>query len=200
MNLKEQFNRSFSYTWYLYVLAIVVPCVAFPMAFSFMHRAQEYEKLSLFLSNTIKDDSLSSVLEEKFKDEGVKTVELISFNHNDNESMYLKKLNVVGINRCDVLIIPESYLDTINPAGCMVAFNDEVKELCSAKEESFYKYEDVDYAVELTDKSPLKNYVSLNENVKYYAFLGGKSWNVGKYSSKTPNTSNAFELVSYLIG
>lgn len=200
MNLRNQFKRSFSYTWYLYVLAIVVPCVAFPIAYSFMHRPQEYEKLSLFVSGPIKDDSLSLILENKFKDSGVKTVELISFDYQDNETMYLKKLNVVGINRCDVLIIPESYLYTINPEGCMIEFNDEIKELCAASEETYYQYENKDFAVELTSKSPLGSFVSLNDSMKYYAFLGGKSWNVGNYSSKRPNTENAFGLISYIVG
>lgn len=200
MTLKEQFKKSFSYTWYLYVLAIVIPCVAFPLAYSFMHRPQEYEKLSLFISSNLIDDKLENELESKFKDKGVKNIEIVSFDSEDNEYMYLQKLNVVGINKCDVLIIPENMVDTLNPKGSMIEFNDDVKAKCNSSSENYFKYEELDYGLELTDLSPLKAYNCLKTGVKNYLFIGGKSWNVGDYSGKVPNTTNAFDLVSYLIG
>lgn len=200
MTLKDKFKKSFSYTWYLYVLAIVVPSIAFPLSYSFMHRPQEYQKLSLFLSVNGQKDELSKDIENMFKDEGVKNVEIVSFDNADNEYMYLQKLNVVGINKCDVLIIPESMLNTLNPMGSMIEFNEDVKTKCNALDQDFFSYEDKDYGVKLTDSTPLKRYECIKSDEKYYAFLGGKSWNVGEYSSKTPNSSHAFDLMRFLIG
>jgi len=200
MTLKERFKSSFSYTWYFYLIALVLPSVAFPLAYSFMHRPQQYEKLSLFISSSLKDDSFEKALEDKFSPLGVKSVEVVSFDPMLSESMYLKKLNVVGINRCDVLLIPEDKLNTLNPSGCMVEFNDDIKSLCSSQEEEYFTYEEKDFAIKLTSVSPVGEYATLTSNTNYYLFLGGSSWNTGEYSSKAKTTGNAFELIKYLIG
>lgn len=200
MNLKNQFKKTFSYTWYLYLIALVVPCVAFPLAYSFMHRPQEYEKLSIFLSCNVGENDFSRTIEKAFKDKGVRSVEVVSSDPNDNEYMYLQKLNVVGVNKCDVLIIPESMVSSLDPKGSMIEFNEDIKNRCNVSSESFYNYLGLDYGVTLTDVSPLKAYGFIKSEVKYYAFLGGKSWNVGEYSTSVPNTTNAFDFMRYIVG
>ena len=200
MTLKKQFKKTFSYTWYLYLIALVVPCVAFPLAFSFMHRPQEYEKLSIFLSTNVKENDFSNKIENDFKDKGVRAVDIVSYDPEDNEYLYLQKLNVVGINKCDILIIPESMVSTLNPKTSMIEFNVDIKAQCDVENEIFYNYDGLDYGVELTDKTPLLEYGLVKKTAKYYAFLGGKSWNAGEYSLKSPNTSNAFDLMRFIVG
>lgn len=201
MTIKTKFQKTFAYTWYLYLLAIVIPCICFPLAYSFMHRAQEFEKLSLFLSNTIEDSSkLEKNLLEKFKEKGVKKIDITSYDASGNVYMYSQKLSVVGLNRSDVLIIPNSKIGEINLLGSMIGFNEDIKNRCNSVSESYYSYEGIDYGLKISKTSYITNYVKLSESEDYYLFLGGNSWNVGEYSTKAMTTTNAFELVKYLIG
>lgn len=200
MTLKESFKKSFPYTWYLYVVAIAIPCVAFPAAYSFAHRPQEFEKLNLFVSSVVSDSKLSDNIQSLFKDKGVKAVEVASFDPNDNEYLYIEKLNVVGLNKCDILVIPENRLNLINAKACMIELNEDIKSECNILDCDYYTVDNIDYGVKLTVNTPLKDYVSLNNGVNYYAFLGGKSWNVGSYSNKNPNSTNAFGLMQFIVG
>lgn len=199
MTIKEQFKKSFSYTWYLYLIAILLPCVAFPVSYSFLHRPQEYEKLSLFLSVNVSDNKFATSLENKFKDNGVKNVEIVSFDAEDNEFGYYQKLTVVGVNKCDVLILPENKIDRIDVQGSFVELNDDIKNRSNITTENCYLVDGASYGVNVSDSKALKNHNLIKQNTNYYAFLGGKSWNIDSYSTKSVTTSNAFSLLSYLL-
>lgn len=200
MTLKEQFKRSFAYTWYLYVLAIALPSVAFPLAYSFMHRPKENEKLTLFISCDIETSKLEDLILEKFKDDGVKTVDAYSYNADGNELMFEEKLKIVGINSADILIVPEYKLDSIDYLTNAVELVSEVKEKCNITDEEIFKYENFEYAVNMPENTPISEFVSFKKDTKYYAFFGGKSANVGKYSLSDKTSENAFKLMSYLLG
>ena len=62
MKFSKQFKKSFSYTWYLYLIAIVIPAVLFPLSYSFMHRPKQYEMLSLFVPVSLKTDKADDLL------------------------------------------------------------------------------------------------------------------------------------------
>ena len=76
MKFSTQFKKSFSYTWYLYLLAIVVPAILFPLSYSFMHRAKANETLSIFLPCYAKDKAEDKLFED-FKDLGIRKTEVI---------------------------------------------------------------------------------------------------------------------------
>ena len=76
MKFSTQFKKSFSYTWYLYLLAIVVPAILFPLSYSFMHRAKANETLSIFLPCYAKDKAEDKLFED-FKDLGIRKNEVI---------------------------------------------------------------------------------------------------------------------------
>lgn len=199
MTLKEKFKKAFSYTWYLYLIAIVVPCVGFPLAFSYLHRPGENEKLSLFLSSDVNTTELENTLLNEFKTDGVKNVDVYSQNSNGNELMYLQKLNVVGLNSCDIIVIPESRLGVFDPVIYSVEINQTIKDYCKIESELFYTSAGKEYAVELPSSTPLKTYSSFQDNTKYYAFFGANSFNVGEFSSKPKTSTNAFKLMKYIL-
>lgn len=200
MNFKTQFKKSFSYTWYLYLLAIVLPSIIFPLSFSFMHRAQEYQTLSLFVSCDDYSDKMSSKIKKDLSIDGLKKVEIISSDPYDNEFNYYQKLTVIGYNRCDILILPEDKIERARIYTASIELNDEVKTLCGISDESFYSYEEKPYGVEIPKTSPISSEISVAEDKKYYAFLNGNSWNIGSYSSQPKTTNNAFELMKYILG
>ena len=200
MNFKVEFKKSFSYTWYLYLLAIVLPSIIFPLSFSFMHRALEYQTLSLFLSCSDYSDEITSNIKKDLSIDGLKKVEIISSDPYDNEFNYYQKLTVIGYNRCDILILPEDKIERARIYTASIELNDEVKTLCGITNQNFYSYEDKAYGVEITETSPIKNEIKVVDDKKYYAFLNGKSWNIGNYSSQAKTTNNAFDFMKYILG
>ena len=102
MTFKKQFKESFSYTWYLYLLAIAIPAILFPLSYSFMHRPKEYETLSIFIPTELKDEKAEDTLLSKFKENGVRKVDIIYSNPNDQYT-FSNKLAVVGYNTCDLI-------------------------------------------------------------------------------------------------
>ena len=113
MKFSKQFKKSFSYTWYLYLIAIVLPSILFPLSYSFMHRPKQYEMLSLFVPVSLKTEKADDLLYEQFKDLGIRTAEVINVESNDSVVNFVKKLSVVAYNRCDIMIIPEKELENV---------------------------------------------------------------------------------------
>lgn len=200
MKFSTQFKKSFSYTWYLYLIAIGLPSVLFPLSYSFMHRPKQYETLSLFVPVTLKTEKADDILFEQFKDLGIRTAEVINVESNDNTVEFVKKLSVVAYNRCDILIISEVELNNVGIETASLELSSEVKQMCEISDETVYSYEGVDYGVILPKTTPIVEFANLNEDANYYAFLNQKSWNIGEYSSKKMNTENAFKMMKYILG
>lgn len=200
MKFSTQFKRSFSYTWYLYLIAIIVPSVLFPLSYSFMHRPKQYEMLSLFVPVSLKTDKAEDLLFEKFEDLGIRTAEIINIETNDSEVQFVKKLSVVAYNRCDIMIIPEKELQNVGIETASLELTSEVKKLCKIEGETLHTWEEVDYGVMIPKTTPLTEFVDLQEGINYYAFLNSKSWNIGEYSGKKVNTENAFKMMQFILG
>ena len=196
MKFSKQFKKSFSYTWYLYLLAIVIPAIAFPLSYSFMHRAKPNETLSLFIPCFAKDKA-EDILFEEFKDLGIRKTEVIEADYLEDEVTFAKKISVVAYNRCDLIILPEEKLQSIGIETAALELTSEVKELCNITTE---KIDESGYGVELPKVTPLNEIANLKEDKNYYAFIAAKSWNIGEYSQSKAHTENAFKFLKYALG
>ena len=199
MKFSTQFKKSFSYTWYLYLLAIVVPCVLFPLSYSFMHRAKQNETLSIFLPCYANDDAEDKLFEQ-FKDLEIRKAEVIVADIDESEYDFSKKLSVVAYNRCDLMIIPEDKLDKVGIQTASLELTNDVKEFCKISDEKTYVTEEKEWGVELPQNTPLKELSRLKNSTNYYAFLSAKSWNIGVYSNSKVNTENAFKFMQFILG
>jgi len=200
MKFSKQFKKSFSYTWYLYLLAIALPSVLFPLSYSFMHRPKQNETLSLFVPVSLISEKADDILFEKFKDLGIRKAEVINVESNENVGEFVKKLSVVAYNRCDIMIIPEVELDKVGIETASIELSAEIKELCQISSEDIYSYENVDYGVKIPSNTPVSEFADLKNDANYYAFLNSKSWNIGEYSTSKLHTENAFKMMQYILG
>ena len=199
MKFSTQFKKSFSYTWYMYLLAIVLPAVIFPLSYSFMHRAKQNETLSIFLPCYANEDAEDKLF-EKFKDLGIRKTEVIVADIDESEYDFSRKLSVVAYNRCDLMIIPEDKLEKVGIQTASLELTSEVKELCKITDEKIYVTEEKEWGVKIPETTPLKDISKLKNDTNYYAFLSAKSWNIGEYSNSKANTENAFKFMQYVLG
>ena len=196
MKFSTQFKKSFSYTWYLYLLAIVIPAILFPLSYSFMHRPKQNETLSIFVPCYAKKNGEDKLFEE-FKDLGIRKTEIIEADYLEDEYTFAKKISVVAYNRCDIIILPEEKLENIGIETAALELTSEVKELCNITDETIDKS---GYGVEVPKITPLNEIANLKEDKNYYAFIAAKSWNIGAYSQSKVHTENAFKLMQYILG
>ena len=196
MKFSTQFKKSFSYTWYLYLLAIVVPAVLFPLSYSFMHRAKQNETLSIFLPCYAKENAEDKLFEQ-FKNLGIRKTEVIEADYLEDEVTFAKKISVVAYNRCDLIILPEEKLGSIGIETAALELTSEVKELCYITDE---KLDESGYGVEVPKTTPLKEIANLKDEKNYYAFIAAKSWNIGEFSQSKVHTENAFKFMQYVLG
>ena len=196
MKFSTQFKKSFSYTWYLYLIARVVPAVLFPLSYSFMHRAKQHETLSIFIPCYAKENAEDKLF-ETFKDLGIRKTEVIEADYLEDEVTFAKKISVVAYNRCDLIILPEEKIEKIGIESAALELTSEVKEFCNITTE---KMTESGYGVELPKTTPLNAIANLKEDKNYYAFIAAKSWNIGEYSQSKAHTENAFKFMQYVLG
>ena len=200
MKFSTQFKKSFSYTWYLYLLAIVLPTIAFPLSFSFMHRAKQHETLSIFVPSSLKNDKGDEFLLEKFKDSGVRKTEFVTFDPEVSIYNFYQKLTVVAYNTCDLIVLPEETVEKALVNTAAIELTNEIKNMCLITSENIKSVNEIEYGVELPKNTPLAEFANLKEETNYYAFLNAKSWNIGEYSTSKVHTENAFKLMQYFLG
>ena len=199
MKFSKQFKKSFSYTWYLYLLALVIPSLLFTFSFSFMHRPKEYEILSLFLSCNLTENAEDKFYEE-VKDFNIKKAELVNADPYNTEVGFDQKLSVVGYNRCDLIVLPLEECDSVGIFTVALEFDEEIKNFCKIEGENLYTFDGKTCGVELSHDSPLMKFGDFKKDINYYAFLNAKSYNIGDYSLHNPHTDNAFKLMQYALG
>lgn len=199
MTFEKQFKKSFSYTWYLYLLAIAIPAILFPLSYSFMHRPKEYETLSIFIPTELKDKKAEDTLLSKFKENGVRKVDIIYSNPNDQYT-FSNKLAVVGYNTCDLIFLPEGIVEKTGIHTAALELTSEVKIYFNIEEEKTYVVQEKEYGIELNENNKLDEISTLEKDTKYYVFINGASANIGQFSNKKTTSENCVKLLHYFLG
>jgi hypothetical protein len=189
---KARIASVMKYTWPLYIISLVITVVFLDFIFGVVHRTPTYKTLTLFLSGKVENSKkLKSDLLERFKDNDLKSVTLISAKVDDVD--YYSKLSVPGYNSADILIIPVSKLETLNVSAFGLELENEL--ITSFYQDmTLYQQDDINYGVKL-DKEKVKEYL-LPPEEDCYMILNGKSQNIGVYGPKQiKEHDNALNLV-----
>ena len=189
---KARIASVMKYTWPLYIISLVITVVFLDFIFGVVHRTPTYKTLTLFISGKVENSKkLKSDLLERFKDNDLKSVTLISAKVDDVD--YYSKLSVPGYNSADILIIPVSKLETLNVSAFGLELENEL--ITSFYQDmTLYQQDDINYGVKL-DQEKVKEYLlPLEEDC--YMILNGKSQNIGVYGPKQiKEHDNALNLV-----
>lgn len=189
---KARIASVMKYTWPLYIISLVIIIVFLDFIFGVVHRTPTYKTLTLFISGKVENSKkLKSDLLERFKDNDLKSVTLISAKVDDVD--YYSKLSVPGYNSADILIIPVSKLETLNVSAFGLELENEL--ITSFYQDmTLYQQDNINYGVKL-DKEKVKEYL-LPPEEDCYMILNGKSQNIGVYGPKQiKEHDNALNLV-----
>ena len=180
--MNKRFKDTFSSEWVKYVVVIVLSVAIWIAAFGLYHAPKPYEKIELFFAGKVKDYSFSGVAEKSI--DGIKKVEISSIAPSAG-IQFDKKYEVVGLNGCDVVLVPLSVAEKTDCKGSFLPLE--------GMGESFEQGGEA-YGVFLPDSAivALSRYFEFGEE-RYVAFVVASSVNAGKASD------HAIVFVKWLV-
>lgn len=190
---KKRIGTVIRYTWPVYIVVTVFIILFMNFVFGVAHPTPAYKTLTLFISGEVTDlKKLQQDLLDKYEDKELKSVSTIS--SYPGQGQYYTKLSVAGYASADILIIPESTLDTLVVKKFALELKEEI--IASYYQGlSLYQQDEVNYGIKL-NKEIVKEYMTLPEE-DCYLILNAASENIGQYALKNANEehTNAFDLV-----
>ncbi|MFA5686739.1 MAG: hypothetical protein WCZ47_00360 [Bacilli bacterium] len=198
----QNFKKRLAYDWIYYVLSIVLSIVLWRGAFGLLHRYKFYEKIELFIAANIVDDSFNEEIILQVNDPSLKSFELNQALPSD--SAFASKLQYVGYQYSDLLILSESVISNIACDEVFLLIDQEIKESYLEKEEEYFLFEEESYGFLLRDvnkSSWLDEYINFDISEKYYLFVSGASQNISnKGNYQTPEYDLALKCLKVLLG
>ena len=181
----EKFKARFIYDWVLYVAVTIAAIGIWSLAFGLYNAPAPTETINLFFAGDVIDRSLQDEGVAALKDYGVKSVQISSCNV--SESLFNTKYSVVGLNGCDVVLVPESVANETECASTFTPLNGLGEE---------YLQGEVAYGVYLPDKTvaALGKYFEFTSE-RYVVFAVGSSPNAGEDGL----TDNAVKFIKWLL-
>ena len=188
---KSRIKAVFKYTWPFYIISAILTVFLMDFIFRLNNKTPAYQTLTLFVTGEVHNrDSLEKDLMAKYKEKDLKLVSCIDSTPNDFN--YDTKLTVTGYNSADILIIPDTKLNSLNVSAFGLELDENLTNYYSSC--TFYSQNGVNYGVKI-DREKVMNYMGLPGEA-CYMMLNAKSQNLGEYSKdKIKEHDNALTLV-----
>lgn len=182
--MNKRFRETLPQQWIKYILIAILAIALWMSAFGLYHAPTPMEKLQVFYVGTVKDYSFQTDVTKAL---GIKKCNLYSSSPVD--SVFNNKYTTVGLNGCDVVIVPKSVADATDCASVFLETNREGEKYTQGEGENAK-----DYGIYLTDAqlTKLSKYFEFGTE-RYIVFISAASVNSGIA------TDNAHKLVDWLV-
>ena len=192
-------NKPFSSShvkWY--VIISIISLTFWISLFSSLNRVVDTEKIEIFITAETFDRQIESLLLSDLEINGVKKVNVTLVNKNDSD--YQTILSTKGVNTCDLLILPKSFIENFNIKDQFVSFTEALLnnyEIDIAQYD-VYKEDDSIYGIEIFSQSTTNNisrFITFGNALddKYYLFMNKETPNSGEFSAAyNKYTDNAY--------
>lgn len=186
--MKKRFLTRLAYDWIIYLLVAILSVFAWSFAFRVYHSPKPYESLYIFVGADVKDRSFESLAKSVLSSDGVELVEVRSAQPND--VVFSQKYGVVGLNNCDVVIVPQSVASSTHCEAYFVEWHIS----CGLSE---FSQQSKPYGVVLENeqKAKLSKYFEFTEE-NYVVAIPSSSVNSGEDAL----TDNSVKFVQWLVG
>jgi hypothetical protein len=199
----NRFEISFAYNWPLFVILPLVSGFAISYLMGIYHRPLPYETINLFVaSSAIKNDDFCTDIQLRFAEKNLK--EVTTTQSNPSDFVFDQKLRVVGYQRSDLFLLPESVLEEINPGDILLPFSEDlINNFVPLANPTYYVAETFNFGVLIkgaAENSWLEPYIDfLAED--YYLCLNVTSKNIGDYGMyDNAEYDLALHTFAYLLG
>lgn len=191
----KSIKNTFQYTWWIYLLTPVLLAPLFYWSFSIYHRPTSFEKIEIFVGADVVDKSFTEKLKDKVVSDSLRLVGVSSLS--PEQPRYKEKLSVVGINNCDLLILPKESVDMFEDTK--EYFVELDTELSSYSSNGFYEKEDKKYGYDVSSSWLNETYINFKSDTSYYLLINVSSKNAGKYYKEGNHNENALKVTKAIL-
>lgn len=193
----KSIKHTIQYTWWLYLLVPVLATFLFYWSFNIYHRPTAYEKVSIFVAAEVTDTSFTEDLLKKVDSDSLKEIGVASCDV--NAARYEEKLSVVGLNNCDLLILPTSTFELIKNEPLSNYFLPLDSDLQNYAVGDYYEKDSTKFGYKVTNSWLNPTYASFEKDTDYYLVFNTISKNIGEYREKGDTNENALKVAKAIL-
>lgn len=193
----KSIKHTLQYTWWMYLLVPVCVSLLFYWSFSIYHRPTAFEKVSIFFGGNVTEANFTEKLKDKVDSDSLRDVSVSSCD--THYARYEEKLTVVGLNNCDLLILPSSSFELFKDVDLKTFFVPFDSELEGYKLGSYYEKDSTKFGYKITDSWLNPTYLSFEKDVDYYLVYNVSSKNIGKYREQGNTNENALKVAKAIL-
>ncbi|GEM_PF-2124030 len=200
----SQFNNMPKRGFAIPLAIIGVSTIAWSLLFNRLDQPTDLESLHLFLSVPSHHTNMKSALEYHLGADGIRKVSITAMA--PDSAYYAATLATVGIGECDLLVVPQSVLDSLADfnnfaplsESTLLTYNLDVAQY------DYYENEMTPYGIkvyeEQTNTNLLDTWMTFNDDEDYYLIVNANTVNAGDFSNREEETSDhSFVALSYLL-
>ena len=113
--MSRRFKDRFYYDWVLYIAVAITAALSWYFIFGLFNAPAPTETVNVFFAGEVIGDSLAKEGTSALEERGVRLVELVSCS--TEEARFSTKYTVVGLNGCNVVVVPLSVAEKTDCAG-----------------------------------------------------------------------------------
>lgn len=196
---KSAVKKTFTHTWYLYPIAIIIVSLLWLWGFQAFHQPSAHQMLTIFFASNVRDSSFADKILDHYDREDLREIRVT---YNLPSMMGFGDKLQVAINNADILVLDEVTLSSFNEhhQNFFVDINQEVKTKYMSPSYSYYSYAEKDYGILINNKEYLEQYMEFEEGRSYYLTLSVASKNLGNlYEPDNEHYDNALTAIKYLL-
>jgi hypothetical protein len=198
-----------AYSWWKYLLAILVPCLVWPYVFYLRDKPKDNEELQVFIATSkVLDYAPLTSARDGLRQQGIQS--LNAYVSPSTGTAYNAALDLQGIDSSDLLIVPSdsTNFSTYVLAGDFVALDDSLWNKLPTGYEAYSDEKGTRFGVKVFKKgddaynsfSGFSSWIDWNDaTTDIYLFLNAKMPNVGSYNSKSGSHAESVWLWEYLL-
>lgn len=188
----------------IFLISTVSSFLVWSGIYSVLNQVAPYETLQIFISLANYQTNLPDYLLEELSAYPLKKIQIVAVD--DQDSLFVSSFQTAGILDSDILILPASFLNTLESFDDFAIFNNQVLQDFHFDSENtqFYQRLNKKYGVCLFSKIQnvhvLDSYLNFKNEETYFALINKNTYNSGEQSRKTTNvTSNSFYALAHLL-
>ena len=198
---KVAIKKTLYHTWYIYPITIAITTLLLRWGFQAYHQPSEHQKLTIFLSADVRDESFLTKILNKYDKEKLREVN--PYYMLPEAVGYYQKVKLY-VDQGDIVILNETTFNYYKDhyGEYFASFNDQTKEKYVPSGSTYYTYDDKDYGVLLKKKGEshyLQSYMDFVDE-DYYIALPIASVNLGDLVNKDNGYyDNALTFMNHLL-
>jgi len=197
-------KKKITFSWPLTFSITIFSALCWSGIYELLDAPNSQESLHFFLSSGSYSSHIESDLLNEFRDNGIKDISVTSII--PSNTFYASTLATVGIQDCDVLILPQTVLEGLTDYSDFAPLQDTTLQTYGIVSSgfTFFTSEGTPLGIQIFDgdheENKLDGWLTFADHDDYFAFINVNTVNSGSFSThEGTHTDHAFLALTYLL-